>query len=684
MVCARCRTSTNTASTHRPLGDNTQNPLSTRTGMGLILCLTSTLSLFSASSALATGAASRPVRWFDDVATAPDGSAVATIEHDEPTVDGVEPVDVVVIRSTVGGAAVDVQLPCGTQAECKPSGIVFSADSRRVDFILRKPSDDRSYIDEVNRDGSGLSERLSFSGTLSDLQYAPNGKLAVLATGGARKDVGAVKPGAALAGEIGVNEDEQRIAIVDGGVHFASPRNLYVYEYSWRPDGSGFIATASPGNGDNSWWVARLWSFSLLGSSHVIYTPPSNQQIASPRVSPDGRDVAFIGGIMSDFGSDGGDAFALALDEKSKPLDLTPGLAVSVTALSWQCSRSTLTATALSGANAEILALSRHAAARRLWSGEESLTAKGGSPGVACGGSAVTAVIHETFEHPPELEVGPIGSWIDITHVNAGMVAPVVARSLTWKSDRFSVQGWLVQPTASVNSDDQRMITIVHGGPGAASTPQFMTDQTERWLIDAGYDLFYPNPRGSFGQGEAFTLANVRDFGHGDLRDILSGVNAAERAAPINPEALGLMGYSYGGYMAMWAVTQTTQFKAAVAGAGVSDWLSYYGEDGIDRWMIPFFGASVYDDPAIYAKSSPINFIKRVRTPTFEYVGDRDIECPMPQSQEFWHALKTLDVPTEFVVYPGQGHELHDANDVADAKRRTLAWFARWLKTPTQ
>jgi dipeptidyl aminopeptidase/acylaminoacyl peptidase len=133
--------------------------------------------------------------------------------------------------------------------------------------------------------------------------------------------------------------------------------------------------------------------------------------------------------------------------------------------------------------------------------------------------------------------------------------------------------------------------------------------------------------------------------------------------------------------MTMWAVTQTNRFKAAVAGAGVSDWLSYYGENGIDQWMLPFFGASVYDDPAIYAHSSPIDFIKHVHTPTFVYVGDRDLECPMPQSQEFWHALHTLGVPTEFVVYPGQGHELHDAKDRADAKRRTLAWFARYLGT---
>jgi dipeptidyl aminopeptidase/acylaminoacyl peptidase len=353
----------------------------------------------------------------------------------------------------------------------------------------------------------------------------------------------------------------------------------------------------------------------------------------------------------------------------------------SVTGLTWQCPGSGLTGTALHGADDEILALgtpSKHP--KVLWSGQETIGTGEWSSNIACsaGGSAVT---RETFSQAPEIAVGPVGQWRDVGRINAGMTAPTVARSLTWKSDGLDVQGWLLQPANGVNADNQRLITEIHGGPSAAATQHFMTERRGRWLLDAGYDLLLPNPRGSFGQGEAFTLANVRDFGHGDLRDILTGVDAAIAAAPIDPAALGVTGYSYGGYMTMWAVTQTNRFKAAVAGAGVSDWLSYYGENGIDQWMLPFFGASVYDDPAIYAHSSPIDFIKHVHTPTFVYVGDRDLECPMPQSQEFWHALHTLGVPTEFVVYPGQGHELHDAKDRADAKRRTLAWFARYLGT---
>jgi dipeptidyl aminopeptidase/acylaminoacyl peptidase len=130
----------------------------------------------------------------------------------------------------------------------------------------------------------------------------------------------------------------------------------------------------------------------------------------------------------------------------------------------------------------------------------------------------------------------------------------------------------------------------------------------------------------------------------------------------------------------MWAVTQTDRFKAAVAAAGISNWQSYYGQNGISAWMIPYFGASVYNDPEIYARSSPINFIRNVRTPTLAYVGASDIETPAPQTQEFCHALKELGVPVSMVIYPGEGHHLRDPKNVADAEKRTVAWFDQYLK----
>jgi dipeptidyl aminopeptidase/acylaminoacyl peptidase len=175
-------------------------------------------------------------------------------------------------------------------------------------------------------------------------------------------------------------------------------------------------------------------------------------------------------------------------------------------------------------------------------------------------------------------------------------------------------------------------------------------------------------------------MANVKDFGGGDLRDILAGVDEAVRSAPIDENRVGVTGWSYGGFMTMWAVTQTNRFHAAVAGAGIANWKSYYGQNSIDQWMLPYFGASVYDDPKVYAQSSPIDYIKNVKTPTLVVVGDRDGECPAPQSYEFWHALRDLGVKTEMVVYPNEGHRFHTPADQRDVLVRMIAWFNENLK----
>ena len=186
------------------------------------------------------------------------------------------------------------------------------------------------------------------------------------------------------------------------------------------------------------------------------------------------------------------------------------------------------------------------------------------------------------------------------------------------------------------------LVVNVHGGPSSACTPHWDA-KTMGPESAMGYFAFCPNPRGSYGQGEAFTRGNIKDFGGGDFRDIMTGVDAILKQYPVDPHRIGIRGHSYGGYMTMWAETQTQRFAAAVAGAGLSDWLSYYGVNDIDEWMIPFFGASVYDDPAVYAKSDPIHFVKAVKTPTLVLVGDRDGEVPMEQSVEWWHALKDAE-----------------------------------------
>jgi len=119
-----------------------------------------------------------------------------------------------------------------------------------------------------------------------------------------------------------------------------------------------------------------------------------------------------------------------------------------------------------------------------------------------------------------------------------------------------------------------------------------------------------------------------------------------------------------------------------VAGAGIADWVAYYGQNGIDKWMVPFFGSTAYDDPSVYDRLSPIRYIKAARTPTFMYVGERDVECPPAQSQEFWHGLTAMGVPNSLVIYAGEGHAIRGADHKIDLRGRMIGWFDKYLGQP--
>jgi dipeptidyl aminopeptidase/acylaminoacyl peptidase len=622
------------------------------------------------------------VRGFSSVAISPDGSRIVSVETPDPGPDSSEfPRPEVVVRSLATGAS--VTLPCEGEADCRLSSPVWSPDGSRLAYVQREPKSNASTVWTVSANGTDPKRWLaSFAGVLGSPRWSPDGtQLAVLATANALKDTGATQAGAELVGDISAvkSADVQRIAVLgaDGRLRFASPVDLFIYEYDWKPNGRGFVATGAHGNGDDNWWVAKLYAVETTSqSATAIYAPPL--QIDAPSVSPDGKTVAFISGLMSDFGSVGGDIYTVPI-AGGIATDITPDISASPNAISWAGRSDRLVFTALAGDAAAIDSVdvaSKHVAT--LWSAPETIAGDQNLRVSLARDGVTSAVVAQTYERPPEIYAGALGAWKPITHANDGVRANTRARSVAWTNEGFHVQGWLLAPI-DTTPGKHPMIVEIHGGPSAASTPTFLGRGTDKQLLDRGYYLFYPNPRGSYGQGERFTAANVKDFGYGDLRDILTGVDAAEKVAPIDDARLGIGGFSYGGYMTMWAVTQTNRFKAAAAGAGVANWLSYYGENGIDQWMIPFFGASVYDDPAVYARSAPITFIKNVRTPTFIFVGERDVECPMPQSQEFWHALDTFGVPTSFVVYAGEGHGIRQPAHRKDITKRTVEWYDRYL-----
>ena len=603
------------------------------------------------------------VRTFNAVAISPDGRHVAW------SVQGIG-----VTTSTTSGT--DVHLLPGDGDD---HWLAWSPDSLSLATVSDGGKNQQQiFITRVG--GSGIRVT-NVHGYLAEPQYSPDGKsIAFLFIENAKRAAGPLVAMSRAVGAIEEQIDEQRVAVVDVAskrLRIVTPPDMYIYHFDWSPDGTQLVTMAAPGSGDNNYWTAKLHVVDVAAAAmRPIYTP--QLQIAQPKWSPDGKWIAFIEGLMSDEGSTGGDLFLIPASGGTAR-NMTPGLNASVTSIAWTSPSQLALGEDLAGQAALVRLDVNSGAMETLWHGDEFVTSHDVIGASLANDGVTSAVIRSGFRSAPDVWAGRTGEWRRLSKTNASSRASWgEAQSIRWKSDAFDVQGWLLAPSEVVPGRKYPLIVWIHGGPAAASLARW-PDPRAALLSRHGYYIFFPNPRGSYGHGEAFARANVKDFGYGDLRDVMSGIDAAATSNPIDTQRLGLWGWSYGGYMTMWMVTQTQRFKAAVAGAGIANWQSYYGENDIDAWMIPYFGASVYDDPAVYARSAPITFIKNVKTPTLVLVGERDGECPAPQSFEFWHALKTLGVETQLVVYPDEGHRFAKKEHVRDVEQRLLAWFDKHL-----
>jgi dipeptidyl aminopeptidase/acylaminoacyl peptidase len=669
-------------------------------------------------------------RSVDELAVSPDGKRLAWKDSAGGGAEIlVAPLDDLAKSERVTAAARPEQ-------HCHEGDLAWAPDSKKLAFFsdcanLGEQAD--LYMSRL--DGRPARRLTRLKGYVEAPAFSPDGrKLAFLYVEGATRPAGALaamKPPAGVIGEDAVeiqrvaavtvphnwDRDEAGIPVSNGAFDeravtrllslfdFLTPANLHVYEFDWRPDSKGLVYVAADPPGENNWWVAKLYTQELGAAPTAILAPAEvagplhGLQIAVPRWAPDGGAIAFIGGLMSDQGETGGDVWLISA-AGGAPRNLTPGRPTSAVWLEWE-NKDNLFVSELARGDSQLIRLHLEVDPE-----SQNVTKTVGSPifsvPARVGDGRLEMSLSSTadrsrlvyrasaFDHPEEIYMARPGSATgeemafrrQLSHFNEG-VEPAWGKSvsLSWKSDSFQVQGWLMLPKDYDPAKKYPLIVEVHGGPASAEVSYWGGGGVlgAAAFSALGYFVLQPNPRGSFGQGEEFTQANRKDFGYGDLRDILAGVDAVEAQYPVDPNRVGLTGWSYGGFMTMFAVTQTQRFKAAVAGAGISDWQSYYGENSIDQWMIPYFGAPVYDDPAVYAKSSAIMFIKQARTPTLVLVGDRDGECPAPQSYEFWHALRDRHVPTQLVVYPNEGHGFVDPAHRLDVMERAAEWFERYM-----
>jgi dipeptidyl aminopeptidase/acylaminoacyl peptidase len=619
---------------------------------------------------------------YGDIALSPDGTHVAWVQSTAATTS-----KYTYIQRTSGSTPAEM-VNIATTGERTDFDPAWSPDSKTLAVFSSAGEKDQRQLWIVNADGSNPQKLTHLKGYAARLRWSHDGKrIAFLyiedAPGG-----GPLMAAPVATGVVDTAIHNQRIAVLDiakGQLRQVSPPNLHIYDFDWSPDDQAFVATAAPGPGDNNWWIAQIYTIDTAkGNATSIYKP--SLQVAVPRWSPDGKSVAFIEGLMSDEGFHGGDPFTISVNGRDL-LNRTRGRKSSVSSLFWQTPDRILLTEIIGGGSAISELTLANNSLRTIWKGAEGIHAFGNFPNFAISKDGkFAAAARSSFETPPEIWAGPLGEWRQLTSNNvAQAVSWGKTQNLEWTNEGLNIQGWLLPPKQVEPGKRYPMVVLIHGGPSGTEMPEWpatfgMSRAIVAALASRGYYVLMPNPRGSYGQGEDFTRANVKDFGGGDLRDILAGVDAAVAHYPIDAQRLGVTGWSYGGYMTMWTVTQTNHFRGAVAGAGVANWQSYYGQNLIDQWMIPFFGSSVYDDPAVYQKSSPIHYIKNVKTPTLVIVGEHDAECPAPQSYEFWHALRTLGVPTQLIVYPDEGHLFIKPANQVDRLDRTVAWFDKYLK----
>jgi dipeptidyl aminopeptidase/acylaminoacyl peptidase len=626
------------------------------------------------------------VRGFTETAISPDGRRVAWIKMrgGKYTADRAPVIAIAELGSPEPAVR---QVTVGEEAGTA-RGLAWSSDSRRLAFLADAAKSGLVQLHVVPAAGGKARRLTDLKGALADPRWSPDGKqIAFLFVDNPPRGIGPVQPGAVETGEIDEKPYYQRVTVIDlesRQVKPVSPADLYVYEYDWAPDSRRCVLSAAYGtSGDNDWYRAQLYVLApASGKCEPLVKP--GMQIAVPRWSPDGTTIAYIGGLMSDEGATGGDIYTVAASGGT-PVNRTPDLPASASWLAWHPSSRQIMFTEHLDGHSGIARLDLDGGVTQLWKGRESITGEGGAFAISASRDQQTiAVIRHAFDQPPEVWAGPIDTCRPLSQANRGVRAEWgKAESITWKSDSERIQGWLLYPRDFDGSRRYPMVVHVHGGPAWLSASRWLgADSVPGALSRRGYFVFFPNPRGSLGQGDRFTRGNVRQIGHADWRDIQAGVDEVLDRVPVDAQRLGITGWSYGGYITMWAVTQTDRYRAAVAGAGIANWQSYYGQNGIEQWMIPYFGASVYDDPTIYARSSPINFIRRVKTPTLILVGERDIECPLPQSQEFYRALKALKVSTRLVVYAGEGHGIANPIHRRDVLERSVDWFDRHLVSP--
>jgi dipeptidyl aminopeptidase/acylaminoacyl peptidase len=457
--------------------------------------------------------------------------------------------------------------------------------------------------------------------------------------------------------------------------------NYNVSDFDWSSDGSriAFGHTKTPIAND---WTTSDVSIIEVTSGKVTVLANTPASESDPSYSPDGKSIAILlsdnpprwaqAGAIQIFSTNGGQPRTMVASNDGQP-----------DVVGWPADGKRLFFSEAKGTGTQIYALD--VAANRI---EEIKNTPAVYSGINLNRSATTfGFVRQTPDTPGEAFVASVPDFtpMQITHANADLKLPTLGRTdvIRWKSkDGKEIEGLLTYPVGYQAGQRVPLILNVHGGPAGVFQQTFIGGRGVYPLAtfaSRGYAILRPNPRGSSGYGMEFRRANIQDWGGGDFQDLMTGVDKVIEMGVADPNRLGVMGWSYGGFMTSWIVTQTQRFKAASAGAPVTNLMSFNGTADIPSFIPDYFGGQSWEVMDRYQKHSPMFNVKGVTTPTMIQHGDADIRVPISQSFEFYNALKTQGVPTRMLVLPRQPHGPTEPKMQLAAMKANLEWFEKYL-----
>jgi dipeptidyl aminopeptidase/acylaminoacyl peptidase len=454
--------------------------------------------------------------------------------------------------------------------------------------------------------------------------------------------------------------------------------DLHVSRFDVAPDGSRVVFSATETASPNDRDTADLFTVSLEGEELRPLVEQAGPD-TSPRYSPDGDWIAFASAGGSNNPHINFPLYRVRSDGTGVE-ELSSAFDERVSGHRWSSDGASIYFRAFEGVASRVFRLD--VASREVVPGM-SHDANGVVTAfdVAADASFLTVAFSDPMR-PGEIFRFDLedDGFEALTSANASFAegAAVAERFSYSAADGWPLEGVLIRPHDYAGGR-RPLIVVAHGGPSGVHTLAFRPS-SGAWpyqaLVDEGFLLFLPNPRGSTGFGESFRKAVVKDWGGGDYRDIMRGVDLLVERGTAHADGLGIMGWSYGGYMTAWIVSQTDRFRAAIVGAGITDAIRMYGTQDMPDYFESHFGdVKPWEDPDGYLSRSAIRFVGGASTPTLFLHGAEDKRVPLGQAQEMYTALKQLQVETEMVVYPRQGHGIREPRLREDAMRRTLDWM---------